>query len=566
MKITIILINLFFIPLALSAFNDEKQIFLRAEMQEECQRNTKFLKANQHPLVKNIDFKIHCGEKFHHYNSQGAKKYYNKGTNALLDRKIKIAEFNALHPGMQKTRFKDFKKIAQIINQYDVIGITELIPVVSAGYINNNAMIKFITDTPQLIKEVKQKIFKLQKAIKTSIARGNNRGLATKKTNLALLKKKVNILQKDLKHAHKLYRYPGYLKILAALHEIKAGGTEWSLVLSPRGEGSETTPTLELVGYYYRSSKVKPKRNKYCQTFACTIEMDSDIFDEDKSDIFARRPFMAEFMSGKFSFALITSHVIFASPKNPFEQDRITSKAFGTSYYDHIKGATAANYARIAEIKVTLDFIEKFVATKGAQKDVIFMGDFNLEKRAKFWPEILKSWQGSQIYIDKKTSITKARFNIKGEDTFGASMNYDHFIFNPKQTKECMGAKNTFTGGVVNFTQKGIIHSQTKKEYGVTDGEYNVDQSKNEKIIAKFITPYETEKKQILTIGKREIDHNGKILKLRSIINDQIQVKKQIDYFQERIIDSQSNEDWYYYYFHQTLSDHFPIYMECSTI
>ena len=123
-----------------------------------------------------------------------------------------------------------------------------------------------------------------------------------------LLQKKLAELKEDKNEVAALYRLPGYLKILEQLHTLP-GGKAWSLILSPRGEGSELTSTPELVGYYYRSDLVQPKENPYCKSinktnnnlsYACIVNMDRIDLGVDNSKYFARRPFLAQFKAGNF--------------------------------------------------------------------------------------------------------------------------------------------------------------------------------------------------------------------------------------------------------------------------
>ena len=146
-------------------------------------------------------------------------------------------------------------------------------------------------------------------------------------------------VKKDLKKASSLYRAPGYLRILTELQKLR-GGKDWALIIAPRGEAAPTSPTVELVGYYYRSNIVKPKENSYCKNtrkhgkatpLACIVNMGKEDLGEDKSHVFSRRPFLAEFISGRFSFVLLTSHVIFDSPKDPQLMHEIVNSAFGVN-------------------------------------------------------------------------------------------------------------------------------------------------------------------------------------------------------------------------------------------
>lgn len=540
--------------------SDYKQ---RADFVQECLFNKEFLKR---------DYKIQCEMNFHHYNSSAWRKNYSK-SKALKKKKIKIAEFNALHPGMTKTLFKDYKKVAQMMNRFDLIGVTELIPLVSNDFRNNQEVVNFMNGTPELIKEINQELSKLRRQQRSRYSVVRNR-------RILLLGKQLKQLKADLKKVPSLYRHPGYIKILKELRKLK-GGKEWALILSPRGEAAPTSPTVELVGYYYRSSIVKPKVNDHCRgvrkygsasPFACIVEMSKeDLGDEDKSHVFSRRPFMAEFISGNFPFVLLTSHVLFDSPSDENIMSRMMNSAFGVSTYEDLGiGINKENYARFAEVKVTLDFINRYTK-KNPRKDIIFMGDFNLESENQFWPEVMKAWRGSKLYIDEKTSTNQARFHGSGEPTNGVSSNYDHFIFDPNKTKECVNKSKKIQGGAFNF-QKGRFSSYINRMYKVRleekDGvEYLKNLKKYDHVFEKFVAPYAAKNsKKILTIGRltHTLSNPKHRLTSRGIIPSIREMDFYADKFQERVMDSQLSDDTYYYFYEQLVSDHLPIYMSCS--
>ena len=473
---------------------------------------------------------------------------------------------------MSKALFKDYKKIAQLINQFDVVGVTELIPLVANDFDNNLAVVEFIKKTPDEIKELNADVKRLKKeqSKKYSVVRDRQ---------IILSKKKIAQLKRDLKKAASLYRQPGYLKILTELQKLKSGN-EWALIIAPRGEAAETSPTVELVGYYYRASVVKPKENDYCKDtrkfgratpLACIVNMSEADLGEDKSHVFSRRPFLAEFISGRFSFVLLTSHIIFDSPSDESLMQKIVSSAFGVNSYEELGiGVQKGNYARFSEVKVTLDFIQRFF-NKNKNKDIIYMGDFNLESENQFWPEVLSAWEGSQLYVTEKTSTNQARYNADGEPTNGVTSNYDHFIFNPKITKECINRKGTITGGAFDF-QTGTFGKMIDKVYKIREeslvaqSEYQLNQEKSDSVYQKYVAPYlRANSEKYLTIGKvtHTYQNKHKIIS-KGIIQSTNEMEFFAKYFQERVMDSQLNDSSYYYFYEQLMSDHLPIYMECN--
>ena len=576
-RLAIYLCTYFLCSFAFASTNSiraHKNKMLRASLKEECLSNVKFL---------NKAYNIQCEENYHHYNSSAYKTNYNR-KNAIKKGSVKIAEFNALHPGMGKSRFKDFKKVAQLINQYDIVGVVELIPSVAEDLLNNKSVKMFMAETPLDLIEINKEI----NSLKMSIA-STTRSTIVKKRRLRLLKKRKIQLNEDLRDAASLYRTPGYLKILDQLHKLK-NGTEWSLILAPRGEGAISTPVPELTGYYYRTGHVKPKPNQYCKSIrklgratpvACIINMDKADLGSDKRDAFSRRPFMAEFISGKFSFALITSHVLFNEPRNEEAQQTVLRKAFGVTDYKELgPGVDKKKYARFAEVKMTLDFIQRNIRKNNSQKDVIFMGDFNLEKKNPFWKKVLQAWDDSHIYVSGKTSVSGSRYDSEGNETFGQSSNYDHFIFNPRETNECINRQsNSIDGGVDNFIT-GRISNYINKIYKVRnerfipgssflssdpEGAYELNDKKYKKAVKKFIHPKINGKNPILTIKAKYISSGRYRIKSRGIVVDEAASDKYAQYFRTRVLGSQLSNKTYYKYFMQLLSDHFPIYMNCRT-
>ena len=140
MKIFIGII-LFFTQTAL-ADTYEFNASLKEELLKECKNNKKYGK---------LKYSVKCDLDYHHYNPDKtvkSKRRYNR-EKAITKGKVRISEFNVLHPGMRKTRFKDYRKVAQIINRFDVVGVTELIPLINDDRDNNQNVIDFIKETPK---------------------------------------------------------------------------------------------------------------------------------------------------------------------------------------------------------------------------------------------------------------------------------------------------------------------------------------------------------------------------------------------------------------------------------
>jgi len=516
-------------------------------------------------------YQVDCLKNYHHYNSTKFKSSRKR----LIDKsKLKIAEFNVLHPGSSKTRFKDYQKIASLINKWDIIGVTELLPLVGRDLKQNTALVKFIeVYGPSKIKFYQSRSQDLEKKL---IKEDNSRKIKTLKRAISNTTKLVAFYKEEIEKSKLNYRTPGYLKILDELHKLK-GGSNWALVLAPKGEAAKSRDVHELVGYFYKANIVKPVENKYCDSidpkakylnFACTVKMDSNALGKDNSDIFSRRPFMASFKANNFDFTLLTSHVVFSSPDGRADRENIMRKAFGVGHYDDLSvGLNSTNYARFAEVKVTLDFIDRFKKRFGKQ-DVIFMGDLNLKFSNQFWPNVLDSAKGFELFIENETSLSRGRYYSNDEETNGLSNDYDHFIFDPKETSECTKADGSANAKVESF-YKGAIGRYVRRLYEVrtdrvSEDEYNYNESKYQRLIDRFVTPFKNGKETILKIGNKKIVTGGTTHSVRGLIDDNKEIDRYVDYFQSRILKSQLSDSSYYSYFIDILSDHMPIVLECD--
>lgn len=537
--------------LCISAFA-QIDIQIREDYQAECNEIKDFVEA---------DYNVACNINYHHYNSSAYRKNYSK-TRAKNAGKVRIGGFNVLHPGMSKTRYKDYRRVAELIDEFDVIGVTELLPLIADDLKNNQSVVEFIKETPKEIEELKEELNSLKDARQT----------ATNTRKQEEIEAKIESLESDLKDARDVYRKPGYLKILDALHE-RTGNKEWALLLSPRGEAAKKTDVQELVGYYYRTTVVKPKVNQYCRDirtygrgtpFACIPNMGKDMLGENKKDMFSRRPFLAEFISGDFSFVLLASHVIYTSPTDAANMKRILQQSFGVDHYDALGiGANKGNYARFAEVKVTLDFMEQ-LRKRFNQKDVILIGDLNLEHDNQFWDTVLQSMPGAKLYVEDLTTVSTA------EKTGGFASAYDHFIFDETETSECIDPrKRKVVANVVNFYE-GRVGGNVRRTYNVrTDrmsgGKYIRDTRKYNRVLGVYVDPLKNGEETILTIGRKKIKVDGRDVSVEGIIKDEDTIENYVKKFASRVLDSQLKPSSYYEYFKQVISDHMPITMSCST-
>ncbi len=142
-----LLISLILIAVELNAQIPNEHELTRPELEQECLNNKIYTKDK---------FKIDCEENFHLYQAA-----HDNSKSSQVKTSLRIAEFNALHPGMSKTRFKDFRKIAQLINKFDVMAVTELIPLMADDYENNYKVLEFIREVPTEIRNVEVELGKL---------------------------------------------------------------------------------------------------------------------------------------------------------------------------------------------------------------------------------------------------------------------------------------------------------------------------------------------------------------------------------------------------------------------
>jgi hypothetical protein len=542
---------------------DEDDLRARGNYRQEC------LEVAQYSIDKLMD--VECHYNYHHYNASAYKKLYKK-RNALKGGSVKIAEFNVLHPGMSKTRYKDYKKVAQMINNWDVVGVTELLPLLSDDLANNRAVVRFIERTPELIEKHKNQLEKEESLLAGTT---NARSITTIQNRIEQLKVQIESLEQDLKRAPTLYRDPGYVQILKELRKLP-DGHEWSLLLSPRGEAAKETDVQELVGYYYRASKVRPQVNEYCKQiktinlgspFACLPNMSEEMLGMNKRDIFSRRPFIAEFISGNFSFILLTSHVVYNSPRDPETMANILTKAFGATHPSELGvGINLDNYARFAEVRVMLEFMQA-LRTRFKQKDVILLGDLNLEARNPFWNRVLSAMPGVQIFVEEKTTLSDLRFSRDNTETFGLANDYDHFLFDPKETNECVNKDGSVDAKAENF-MAGDIGASLREKYIIRADENELDDyTRNDEKVAlleaEFILPYQNLEILDETIGTKSLSVSGKTLRIPGIITDGNKTAKYIEGFYERVIESQLKNSTYYFVYKQLISDHLPIVLTC---
>ncbi|MDA9793108.1 hypothetical protein N9B72_00850 [Bacteriovoracaceae bacterium] len=490
---------------------------------------------------------------------------------------IKIAGFNIWNLGFNQTRFKDLKVIAAMMDSWDLIGMVEIIPILGSkpggdGY-NNKNIDRLVLEIEELAEQG---------------------SLSTKDA------KKLEALKLALSDAEKLYRAPGYIKLL---DELRTRDSSWSLILSPRDLG--VAGLREMTGYFFRAIKVRPQINEYCDDvkvkdegvgYACVPTFNTaGIMKKDYRPVFSKRPFMASFKSADFDFTMLAIHTKFRSPK-PELQKQILKLAYGVDNYKDVPGLRADNYYRFAETQTTLQFIHKLKQKYPSEKDIIFVGDFNLNGDEKYWDEAISRDIGAKLFIDiAKTSVSEYLIDTQsGKETHGRANNYDHFIFNDKNVTECDGKnayvedfyKNTYTarsilrkyvirsteqGSITNFDDQGNIVELvgypllSKKLYIMTR---HLDRLEKSLIAKKMVNTKFKVVTDPIYVSKVTMDKYIKNIgaQVLSVLSDrEVRIKYLVSELKRRVYTSQQTLKKYYAVYKESLSDHLPIVMSCKT-
>ena len=503
MILRLISVTLLLISGPLFAISLEREAELNAQFKEYCEQAAKYVIKSK--------FTVTCNDDFHHYNARAANNHYRGGPQS----QVRIANYNVLHPGSNKNSYKDYALVARIINKYDVVSVQELIPRLGNDMRHNNDLVALIESQ-------------------------GDESLAVH------------------------YRIPGYLLILEELRKLDAS---WALITSPRGEASAASSVHELLGFYYRASKARPKLTEHCREFAPVKDSDSyacfplfrkPFFRVDAADAFSRKPFIASFESGNYDFTLMNAHVIYTSPKDEETMQWISNIAFGESDYSRVGiGVTKETYARFAEVRLSLEMLE-LLKKKYKEQDLIFGADMNLESKVSYWTKVFEDFSDFSIHADMATSLTPYRYDSRsGEETGGFSSNYDHFIVNDDGNKTCkrgsdgklqVERQSYFDGDVDTWMKKNYI---AREETGDEDEPYR----------------YSTDGKKIM--DKRIAEHRAWLEQSMTVVDGELvpqyeDIDREVEIFVRRIFEEQLSDFTYYKFYRELISDHFPISITCG--
>ncbi|WP_417335445.1 hypothetical protein [Halobacteriovorax marinus] len=528
-----------------------------AEFLQECRNNKLY-------LIKD-EFDVDCGELYQHYNSNSDKQYSQ--SQARRNGQVRIAGFNLWHPGSQNSGYKDYKLIAQIIDKSDVVGALELLPLVSLDAKNNSEVVSILAEGPAQLRSLKREL-----------NAANRRGDLDK---VQELKAKITVISDTLKKAPSLYREPGYLKVLSELRKLDSS---WSLILSPRGDSAKPTHVKELTGFFYRGRSVKPITNEHCQEtyartsgkkFACFPNLRKSFMGRETSHVFSRRPLLGSFKSGSFDFSLLASHVVFTSPhpvEDKEDMENILRPSFGVSDYKDLGvGLDSTNYARFAEAKIIMEFMQK-LKRKYKEKDIIYVGDMNLTADNPFWSNLLKETGEHELLIEVETSLSLAKVNYRGVPTNAMASNYDHFIVPKNSLNNCKKENDDYDtkrleylkGDVYKYISDNyIVRSKRIKDSEQVYPEDNLEESfadsydysltkTGERHMKKMISSLEAELNKVYTIKRGEI------------VKDDSRINQRLSYYRDRVFLSQLSNNTFYRVYKEIISDHYPIFLNCS--
>jgi hypothetical protein len=525
-------------------------------------------------LIVNNEYKLGCYTNYNHYGpTSKIPKEHSQ---------IKIANYNLLHPGTSKALFKDYALVAKIMNRYDVVSGLELLATVGRDKENNDDVLNLINGSEDLLKKLREQRSKLTSALK-----------------IKAMDLKIAKLVEDTKKASDLYRAPGYLRVL---QELKKLDPSWGLILSPRGDSALIGSVEELIGFFYRGNVVTPTFNPHCKEtmgdgagapVACFITLTKPYIQNDLVQHFARRPFMASFKSNNSRFTLVSSHVVFTYSGDEAAEKDLMMKTFGVEGYKDLGvGINSTNFARFAEVKNTLSFMDAY-RNKYKDDRIMFLADTNLVSSNVFWPEILKSFPGGELLIKEPTTLSPARYMINQKETNGVANDYDHFILDKKDFSECDDGevynyykediyKNLESRYVIrqesvgvdvpkafNFLpaplfQESLSTPTYEDEQGVFNGDIPpVDDPATVKLdypltpagqskMDKFAANFEKYLKGLYTVKNYEI------------VPDDFQIKERVEGLKRRVFLRQLTIPYYYRFTQEVLSDHFPVAITCN--
>jgi hypothetical protein len=421
--------------------------------------------------------------------------------------------------------------MAQIINEFDVVSVQEVLSVIGHDLDVNEQINEFIDDDA--------------------------------------------ISESDKLKAKNIYRMPGYLKLLL---ELKKLDPTWGLLLSPRGDSALIGSVEELLGYFYRGSIASLRSNKYCEevnkfksaekSYACIVSFNL------KNKFVSRRPFLASFNIGSKDLTLLTSHVVYNYSGTQEDLDELISIVFGVESIGEIgEGINSINVARYAEVKLSLDFLSKY-SSKYLDKKVIFLGDLNLIPENEYWKNLLGNKYS--LLISDETTLSPQRFNKNGEETLGTANSYDHFILDKGQFAHCDDGKvfnyfNSFPNIYIaeNYLLRKLFPKFDNINLSIFNQPRETDDDNPFDLDEEIELDYPLTNKSETKIKKSLSDfevflRSQKTIKNGQITEDQFQIEERLLGLKNRVYLQQLTNNYFYKVYQEVLSDHMPIFLSCK--
>ncbi len=328
-----------------------------------------------------------CTENYVHFFPTETLK--NKKNEKRSPKELKVGSFNLFHLGDNQAPMKSYAIVASIINQWDLVGGQEMMPLASDIANENRKLGDAIQATPSLSFPFED----------------------------------WSVLA------------PGYLRVLRELQKLD---TSWALILQPTSEGEGGAG--EMAGFYYRSTVVQLKEWDYCSfekafdtksgtqagNLACLTQASEAV-----AKLTSRLAFAAFFKSENFDFIALTTHNRFRRSLDP--KDLETQKKL-----------ICNNHSQPSQCKIPLDHVGRYYEIQAVAEqigkmkedakdaDVIFMGDFNIELD----PITVENWKASLRAAPLLRPFQKEPTTVGIK--FSKMVNsYDHFILDTKWTSEC---------------------------------------------------------------------------------------------------------------------------------
>jgi hypothetical protein len=303
---------------------------------------------------------------------------------------IRVGSFNLYHLGDNQSVMKNYDLVAKVMNQWDVVAGQEFMPLPN-----------------DFSKDNRQVVFAM--------------GLGFK--NAEIEQSGWSVIE------------PGYILVLKELRKLDPS---WALIMQPNAEGEGSSG--EMAGFYYRSRYVRLKDFPYCPAEGAKEYRDDKIVrnigcvlqvPEKQRKLMSRVAFAAYFRAGNFDFVAMTAHVRFRQAIPP---DIKLQKAELCARHPNPAKCNPSNdtVGRFYEVKAVVDQMKEIKRVTG-DDDILYMGDFNLEKRELFddmWAAATASEPDLKVYQTDPTTLSIVAKKLVS--------NYDHYLFNPKATSECL--------------------------------------------------------------------------------------------------------------------------------